>query len=87
MTAQKAPKERSLRGSILEDYCFARGIPFEPARFTVTDAELRAWLDEDSLDEDVRLLTRDVERARHGDRRAIDLLGSMDLLDVVHEVP
>ena len=79
-------KERSLRDSILEDYCFARGIPFEPARFAVTDAELRAWLDERDLDEDVRLLTRDVHRARGGDRRALDLLTSMGLLDVVHEV-
>lgn len=87
MTAQKAPKERSIRDSILEDYCFVKGLPFEPSRFTVTDAELLSWVNEDSLDEDVRLLTREVERARQGDRRAIDLLGSMDLLDVVHEVP
>ncbi len=78
-------KERTPRDSMLEDYCFAKGIEFEPARFTVTDAELFAWVNEPSLEEDAKLLTRDVERARQGDRASLALLEALGLTHLLSE--
>lgn len=78
-------RPRTPRDSMLEDYCFARGIPFEPARFTVTDAELLAWVNDPSTEDDAKLLTRDVERARAGDRPSALALGALGLSHLISE--
>lgn len=59
-----------IRDSLLADYCFVKGLPFEPSRFTVTDAELLSWVNEPSIEDDAKLVLRDLERARAGDHDA-----------------